>query len=176
MVRPVATASQTHRPAGDRPRVRRRRRAAGPPPRRAPAPPRLPRVRGRVRAETYPASAGALAQPPPSSNMWIDGAVIQKEHVWPLWGPCKGAGIRFGVYCPEPSQESIRSIDRKNIARNEKHFDAGFMKELPSAGLQDPRNPQNLQNVEWEKHLPISELLESIRTTDTQHEIRFPCP
>ena len=71
MVRHIATALVTHRPAGDRPRVRRRRRAAGPPPRRAPAPPRLPRVRGRVRAETYPASAGALAQPPPSSNVKI---------------------------------------------------------------------------------------------------------
>ena len=51
------------------------------------------------------------------------------------------------------------------------------MKELPSPGLQDPRNPQEIQNVEWEKeHLPISELEKSIRSTDTKQQIEFLCP
>ena len=50
------------------------------------------------------------------------------------------------------------------------------MKELPSPALQDPRNPQKIKNVEWKKHLPISELQKSIRSTDPKHEIKFPCP
>ena len=88
----------------------------------------------------------------------------------------QGAGIGLIVSFPEPSQESIRSIDRKNIALNKKHFEAGFMKELPSPALQDARNPQKIQNVEWKKHLPISELEKSIRSTDGKHLIEFACP
>ena len=50
-----------------------------------------------------------------------------------------------------PAQNPFDRSTEKNIVRNKKHSGAGFMKEMPLEGPQDPENIKKIQNVEWEE-------------------------